>query len=99
MSKVLESEAEEVARPAFRELLLEAAKDRLRQRFGAQITALAEAAIDQLIDDINASLAIEARIKDHQERREPSRPGAEERKSQITRDAAPGKARGRGRRK
>jgi hypothetical protein len=40
--RVFQDYEEAVARPAFRDLLLEAAKERLRERFGEEITALAE---------------------------------------------------------
>lgn len=63
MSRVLYSEAEGVAKPAFRELLLEAAKARFRERFGAEITRLAELAVDELLTDIEASLEIEEKIQ------------------------------------
>ena len=65
MSQVLYSEAEAVARPAFRDLLLEAAKDRLRERFGAEITALANLAVDDLLKGVEASFEVEARIQRH----------------------------------
>jgi len=65
MSQVLYSEAEAVARPAFRDLLLEAAKDRLRKRFGEEITALANLAVDDLLKGVEASFEVEARIQRH----------------------------------
>ena len=73
MSQVMYSEAEAVTRPAFRELLLEAAKDRLRERFGEKITALANLAVDELLDGAQASFEIEARIQQQGEERRPSR--------------------------
>jgi hypothetical protein len=73
MSQVLYSEAEAVARPAFRDLLLEAAKDRLRERFGEEITALAHLAVDDLLKGVEASFEIEARIqRQSDERRDPN---------------------------
>jgi len=69
MSQVLYAEAEEVAKPALRELLLEAAKDRMRERFGAQIKALAELAVDELLIGVQASFDVESRIQRHQEER------------------------------
>ncbi len=63
MSRVLYGEAEDVARPAFRELLLEAAKDHLRARFGEAITGLARLAIDELLVDIQSSLDVEDQIQ------------------------------------
>lgn len=67
MSRVLYAEAEEVAKPALRELLLEAAKDHLRARFGETITRLAQLAIDELLTDIEASLDIEGQIERRRE--------------------------------
>ena len=72
MSQVLYAEAESVAKPAFRDLLLEAAKDRLRERFGEEITALADLAVDELLNDMQASFEIEARVQEYgEERRQP----------------------------
>ena len=72
MSQVLYAEAESVARPALRDLLLEAAKDRLRERFGEEITALANLAVDELLNDMQASFEIEARVQQYsEERRQP----------------------------
>ena len=72
MSQLLYSEAEAVTRPAFRELLLEAAKDRLRERFGEEITALANLAVDEALNDMQASFDVEARIQQYgDERRRP----------------------------
>ncbi len=73
LSQVLYSEAEAVARPAFRDLLLEAAKQRLRERFGGEITALAHLAVDDLLDGMRASFEIESRIQEHgEEGRQPN---------------------------
>lgn len=63
MSQVLFSEAEGVTKQALRELLLEAAKDHLRDRFGATITRLARLATDELLADIEASLDVEEQIQ------------------------------------
>ena len=71
LSQVMYSEAEAVARPAFRDLLLEAAKDRLRERFGEEITALAQLAVDELLNDAQASFEIEGRIQQYNEERRP----------------------------
>src|SRR5262245_2926929 len=73
MSQVLYGEAEEVARPAFRELLREAAKERLRERFGQEIAALAQLAVDELLTDMQASFEIEDRIQRNNEERSPPR--------------------------
>jgi len=63
MSRVLYAEAEGVTKQAFRELLLDAAKARLRERFGETITRLAELATDELLADIEASLDVEDQIQ------------------------------------
>ena len=73
MSQVMYAEAEAVARPAFRELLREAAKDRLRERFGEEITALAQLAVDELLKDVQASFEIEGQIQGYNEERRPPR--------------------------
>lgn len=62
LSKVLFGEADSITREAFRELLKDAAKRRLLERWGQRITALAELAVDELIADAEANLEIEARI-------------------------------------
>ncbi len=63
MSRVLYAEAEGVTKQAFRELLLDAAKARLRERFGETITRLARMATDELLADIEASLDVEDQIQ------------------------------------
>jgi hypothetical protein len=69
MSQVLYGEAEAVAKHAFRELLMEAAKERLRERFGDKIRGLAQLAVDELLNDVFSSLDIEARIREHNQER------------------------------
>ena len=63
MSQVLYGEAEAVTKRAFRELLLESAKERFRERFGDEIAGLAELAVDELMDDVLYSLDIESQIE------------------------------------
>lgn len=63
MSRVLYAEAQGVTKQAFRELLLDAAKARLRERLGETITRLAQLATDELVADIEASLDIEDQIE------------------------------------
>jgi hypothetical protein len=70
LSKVLFGEAESITRKAFRELLEEAAKQHLRERWGERIHALAVLAVDELIADAEASLEIEARIAARNQARE-----------------------------
>src|SRR5438552_943883 len=67
MSRVLYGEAQGVTKQALRELLLDAAKDHLRKRFGDTITRLGELATEELLSDIEASLDIEDQIRRHQE--------------------------------
>ena len=67
MSRVLYEDARGVTKQALNALLLEAAKDHLRKRFGATITRLGELAIDELLHDIEASLDIEDQIRQRQE--------------------------------
>ncbi|MBI3783159.1 MAG: hypothetical protein HY270_07145 [Deltaproteobacteria bacterium] len=69
MSQVLHSEAESVTREAFRQLLLDAAKERWRERFGDKITALANLAVDELMEDMLYSLDVERRIQQRNEDR------------------------------
>lgn len=70
LSKVLFDEAESITRKAFRELLEEAAKQHLRERWGERIQALAVLAVDELIADAEANLEIEARIAARNQARE-----------------------------
>jgi len=70
MSEVLYSEAEAAAKQAVRELFVDAAKARWRERFGEQITALAYAAVDELLSDVWASLEIEGRIQERNDGRD-----------------------------
>lgn len=90
ISQVLFSEAEKVARPAFRELLLEAAKEQLRARFGDRIEALAKLAVDELLKEVDSSLEIEARIQRHQEERAPVRDRLREIFASASRRPEPG---------
>jgi len=73
ISEVLYGEAEAIARPAFRAALLDAAKERLRERFGKEITALANLAVDDLLDGVFVSLEIEGRIDAQSEASERTR--------------------------
>jgi hypothetical protein len=63
MSKLMYAEAEGSTKQAFRELLVEAAKARLRERFGDTITDLARLATDELLADMESSLEVEASIQ------------------------------------
>jgi len=69
MSQVLYGEAEAITKQAFRELLVEAAKDRWRERFGDTIGELARLAVDELMKDVQSSLDIESRIRERNQDR------------------------------
>jgi len=69
LSKVLMSEATGVTREAFRDLLKDAAKARFQERYGDQIQALANLAVDELLADMATNLAIESQIADREQRR------------------------------
>lgn len=86
ISEVLYSEAESISRPAVREVLLEEAKLRVRERFGTQLTALARLAVDDLLDGAFASLEIEGRI---QEQRSASGQSRERLRTILTAGSAP----------
>ncbi len=68
-SQLLYAEAQNVTKQAFREVLLEAAKARVRERFGDKLIGVAELAVDELLNDINTSLEVESRIQEHNEDR------------------------------
>jgi len=65
MSQLLYAEAQSLTKQAFREVILEAAKARFRDRFGDKIRGLAELAVDELLGDVTASLEIETHIREH----------------------------------
>lgn len=63
MRKVLLGEAQGVTREAFRDLLKEAAKRHLQDKWGDRIDALAGLAVDELLADVETNMAIEAAIE------------------------------------
>lgn len=69
ISQVMYGEASGVAREAFRELLKDAVKARIKERFGAKIDALAKLAADELLDEVETNLSIEALINKRKETR------------------------------
>lgn len=73
MSQLLYEEASGTTREALRELLRDGVKQRLRERLGDRIDALARLAADELVDMIEANLAIEARIDDYNDGRRDAR--------------------------
>ena len=62
MSKVIQSEAEGLAREAIVDILKDSIKTRLLERLGPRLEAVGRAVADQIADDIEANLDIEARI-------------------------------------
>ncbi len=79
ISKVLYGEAAALTREAVRELLKESIKTTLQERLGPKLAAIAKIAADELADDIEANLAIEASI-------------ASRNRTRVSRDAAVQKA-------
>jgi hypothetical protein len=69
MSKVLEAEAEGLAKAAVEELLREAIKARLKERLGPRLEAIGRLCADRIADDVEANLDIEARIAARREAR------------------------------
>jgi len=75
MSKIVLTEAEELAKEVGRELLRDAIRERLKERFGDRLRAVGLLVADAIADDMEANLAIEAKIQAHKE----SRKGLDER--------------------
>mgnify|MGYP001011501743 CR=1 FL=1 len=73
MSKLLYEEASGTTREALRDLIKESVTKRLRERLGDRIEALGRLAADELVDMIEANLAIEARVADYHDGREKAR--------------------------
>jgi hypothetical protein len=69
ISKVIYGEAESLARDAARSILRSAIEARLRERLGAKLEALGRLAADDLADDVEANLAVEATIASRREGR------------------------------
>ena len=62
ISKVAYAEASSLTREAIRVIIKEAIEARLRERLGPRLEALGRIAADELADDLDANLDIEARI-------------------------------------
>jgi hypothetical protein len=62
LSKVIEGQAERIAREGVEELLKFHIKARLLERLGPRLEAIGRLVADQLVDDMEANLDIEARI-------------------------------------
>lgn len=62
MSRVLYSDATELAKDACRSIMRDAIAARLRERLGDRLEAIARLAADDLADDVLANLDIEARV-------------------------------------
>jgi hypothetical protein len=69
MTKVLESEVEDLARQAALEVLRDAVRARVRERAGARLEEIGRAVADRAMDDFEANLEIEALIAAHQKAR------------------------------
>ncbi len=69
LSKVIQGDAERLAHVAAEEILEDAIKARLRERLGPQLEAIGRLVADQLADDVEANLDIEARIAARREAR------------------------------
>lgn len=59
-TQMLKGEADKVVPAAFRSLLEEAAKARLKERWGDRIEGLARLAVDQFLNELDSSLGVEA---------------------------------------
>jgi hypothetical protein len=66
---VIAGRADAFTRAAAEELLKDAIKARIRERLGARLDAAARVAADAFVDDIEANLAIEAKIGARREAR------------------------------
>ncbi len=66
ISQVIAGEAAALTREVVRELLREALRGRIRERLGERLDAVARVAADAFVDDVEASLAVEARIQQRQ---------------------------------
>jgi ABC-type Zn2+ transport system substrate-binding protein/surface adhesin len=67
VSQLLAGQAGKLAREVAFDLMREAIYDRLKQRLGARFAAVGQLAADELADDIEANLDIEARIRTRRE--------------------------------
>jgi hypothetical protein len=88
LHKVMYDEAESIVRKAYRELLEDAVKERLREVWGERITALANLAADEAMADADANFQIQALI----EARNDARRGLEDRIQAIIHSEEPGEA-------
>ncbi len=89
---MLYGEASSIARQATRELIMDAIKERLFDRLGKELTELGHIAADELADDIEANLEIEALI----EARRKSRAETKSLVARVFRDAPKGKKKKKG---
>jgi hypothetical protein len=70
ISKVAYAEASSLTREAARAIIKSAIEARLRERLGARLEALGRIAADELADDVEANLDIEARVAARRDRRQ-----------------------------
>jgi hypothetical protein len=69
ISRVIHAEAGSLARDAVRSILRSAIEARLRERLGAKLEAIGRLVADDLADDVEANLGIEATIVSRHEAR------------------------------
>lgn len=62
ISQVLLGEAQQMAKGVALDLIRESIRDRLRERLGDRLAEVGRLAADELADDVEANLAIEAQI-------------------------------------
>jgi hypothetical protein len=70
ISKIAYGEASRLTRAAASEIIKEAIVARLKERLGDKLAAIGRIAADELADDLEANLAIEARIAARRDERE-----------------------------
>ncbi len=66
LTQMLFAEGERMAKAVALDLMREAIRERLAERLGDQLAAIGHLAADELADDVEANLAIEARIGERQ---------------------------------
>ncbi|MBX3127779.1 MAG: hypothetical protein KF718_13730 [Polyangiaceae bacterium] len=69
ISELLLGQAHRMAREVALELMRESMRERLRERLGARLAEVGRLAADELADDVEANLAIEAQIASRRARR------------------------------
>lgn len=73
IQEVLKTDAQKATGAAFSELLKEAAKAQLKERWGDKIEGLAAIAVDQLVSELEANLRIGEHIQGQNTQRQQTR--------------------------